>query len=240
MSPIFPPCVRHRRVAARRRPYPFLSAASCRAPLEARVRRAQPSLVRTPPQRCLSRRNKKIRPERMVRSVRATHPRAGKRGAHTALVTASRNEPATHPPQGAVPLRVDGAPGRGASPRGAPVAAARDRRARHAADLQLSFAACRRSATVGPTTPLPPPTSCGGATGRRAADGRAHHSVRFDTLPGITRRPNRPLDMLRQPILDGAIIGAHFSAAPSRRVGVRAYHRPPAASSTAAQKRRRP
>jgi hypothetical protein len=46
--------------------------------------------------------------------------------------------------------------------------------------------------------------------------------------------------MLRQPILDGATIGAHFSAAPSRLVGVRADQRPPAASSTAAQKWRRP
>ena len=176
MSPISPPCVRHRRVAARRRPYPFLLAASCRAPLEARVRRAQPSLVRTPPQQHpqLSLASQK-NPTREDGEGCATRPPAcaGKNGEHAGLVTASRNQRAAHPPQGAVPLRVEGAPRRGASPRRAPVAAARDRRAPHAADLQLSFAACRRSATVDPTAPLPPPTRCGGAAGRRAADGRS-------------------------------------------------------------------
>ena len=133
MSPISQPCVRHRRVAARRRPYPFLSAASCHAPLEARAQSSTVTLCascRSATPGCLSRRNKKIRPERMVRGVRATHPRAPENtGEHTGTLTASRNASAAHPSQGAVPLRGDGAPRRGASARGAPVAAARDGRA---------------------------------------------------------------------------------------------------------------
>ena len=70
--------------------------------------------------------------------------------------------------------------------------------------------------------------------------GFADHSVRFDALLGIAWRPNRRADMLTQPILDGATIGTLLAPAPSRRAGMRARGRAPAASGKAGHGRRQP